>query len=131
MRRCLLFGLEWASPSFSRDKWVLHSHASAPPRVLVEPEDPFEKIYEGLDRIDFTLKYYKTLDPPLLLLCLGQLLLLFLIQEYSLQVIQRVEFNVLLRDIQANPRSDLKFLKGFESEIASLRIIHEEFVSLL
>jgi len=131
MCRSLLLGLEWASPSFSCDKWVLHGHASAPPRVLVEPEDPFEKIDEGLYRIDFTLKDNKTLDPPLLLLCLGQLLLLFLIQEYSLQVIQRVEFNVLLRDIQANTSRDLKFLKGFEPEIASLGIIHEEFVSLL
>ena len=131
MRRSLPLGLEWTSPSFSSDKWVLHSHASAPPCVLVKPKDPLEKINERLYCIDLTLKHHKTLDPSLLLLGLCQLFLLFLTQEYSLQVIQRVEFNVLLREIQPNPRGDLKFLKRFEPEVASLRIVHEEFVSLL
>ena len=55
MCRGLPLGLKWASPSLSGDKRVLHGHARAPPRVLVEPQDPLEKIDEGLDRIDLTL----------------------------------------------------------------------------
>ena len=110
---------------------MFHGHTCAPPRVLVEPQDPLEKIDEGLDRIDLTLKDYKTLDPPLLLVRLCQLLFLLLIQEDSLHVIQRVEFYVLLRDIQADPCRYLKLLECFEPEIASLRVVQEEFVSLL
>ena len=131
MRRSLPLGLKWPGPGLSGDKRVFHGHTCAPPRVLVEPQDPLEKIDEGLDRIDLTLKDYKTLDPPLLLVRLCQLLFLLLIQEDSLHVIQRVEFYVLLRDIQADPSRDLKLLECFEPEIASLRVVQEEFVSLL
>jgi hypothetical protein len=55
MRRSLPLGLKWPGPGLSGDKRVFHGHAGAPPRVLVEPQDPLEKIDEGLDRIDLTL----------------------------------------------------------------------------